>query len=67
MDVAYFDRDHTAANNEPVKLCHNENSAPGKAAAGAKYLAANATAKPEFCMPTSIARVLQVRLSKPIK
>jgi hypothetical protein len=65
MRMAYFERDQTAASNEPVKLCHNENSAPGSAAAGEKYLTAKATAKPEFCMPTSIARVLHVRLSSP--
>jgi hypothetical protein len=33
--MVYFERDQTAASNEPVKLCHNENSAPGRAAAGA--------------------------------
>jgi hypothetical protein len=57
----YLARDQKEASSEPVKLCHKENRAPGKAATGAKYLTAKATAKPEFCIPTSIDRVLHVR------
>ena len=33
------------------------NSAPGRAAAGLKNFIPKATARPEFCMPTSMANV----------
>lgn len=41
----------------PEKLCHTENMAPGTAAMGnrAKWVAASEVARPEFCMPTSMA------------
>ena len=46
---------------EPERLCHILNIAPGKAAVIEKYFMAKATLSPEFCMPTSMANVRQVR------
>ena len=46
-----------AAINAPDKLCQTENTAPGSAASGEKYCFASPPARPEFCMPTSMAIV----------
>jgi len=51
------------ARNDPDKLCHILNSAPGIAAITEKCLIAKATLNPEFCIPTSILRVRHVRSS----
>ena len=53
------------ARNDPDKLCHILNMAPGIAAITEKCLTANATLNPEFCMPISILRVRHVRSSYP--
>ena len=49
----------------PEKLCHTENIAPGTAAIGniAKWVAARDVARPEFCIPTSMAMAERLLLS----
>lgn len=49
----------------PEKLCHTENIAPGTAAIGniAKWVAARDVARPEFCIPTSMAMADRLLLS----
>ncbi len=56
---------HQVARTEPVMLCQMLKKVAGRAAAGVKNLVANTTARPEFCIPTSMATVLQVFRSKP--
>ena len=52
--------------SEPVKLWQMLNMAPGIAAVGSKCAIANATAKPEFCIPTSIDIVRQTAFDLPV-
>ncbi|MNT74041.1 hypothetical protein D3C72_2128130 [compost metagenome] len=46
-------------NRAPEILCQTLNSALGTAARGEKCALARAAPSPEFCMPTSMARVLR--------
>ena len=50
-----------AAKNAPEILCQILNIVPGKAAATPKNCRESAAAKPEFCIPTSMAIVILVR------
>lgn len=52
----------------PEKLCHTENMAPGTAAMGnkAKWVAASEVARPEFCIPTSMAMAERLDGSLPV-
>ena len=50
-----------AAKIEPDMLCQTLNTAPGKAAAMPKNCLERAAARPEFCIPTSMAMVMAVR------
>jgi len=55
-----FCLDQYPASNAPEMLCQTLKMAPGSALSGVKYFMASATAKPEFCIPTSMAIVLQI-------
>ena len=44
----------------PEILCQILKKAPARAESDPKYLIANAVARPEFCIPTSIAKVLAI-------
>lgn len=57
--------DQNEASKDPEILCQIENTAPGNAASGEKYKRPNVAANPEFCIPTSSARVRQTDSSKP--
>lgn len=52
----------------PEKLCHTENMAPGTAAMGkkVKWVAASEVARPEFCIPTSMAMAERLDGSLPV-
>ena len=68
--IGFFDSEYLAAQAKtaPDILCHALNNAPGTAAKGivANWLAAKDVANPEFCIPTSTARVMLFLRSMPV-